>query len=58
VLAGEILDKPPYIEFFSEPRIKFTFNERRTLLEWLKNKNSSKGNKYFIKLQYEINEKG
>jgi len=54
----DILGKPPYIELFSDPRIKFTFNERRTLYEWLNNKNSSKGNKNFIKLHYEINEKG
>ena len=54
----DIFDKPPYIEFFCEPKIKFIFNERRTLFEWLINKNSSKSNKYFIKLQYEINEKG
>lgn len=54
----DIFDKPPYIEFFSEPRIRFNFNDRRTLYEWLRKRNSSKGKEYFRKLQFKINENG
>jgi hypothetical protein len=54
----DIFASPGYIEFFELPRIRFQFNDRRNIYEWLLKKQSSKGRNHFIKLQIEIQELG
>jgi hypothetical protein len=54
----DIFHSPSYIEFFSEPRIRFVFHDRRSILEWVKGRKSSKGRRHFLSIQYKIKEAG
>lgn len=49
----------PYIEFFSEPRVRFVFNDSNHIFKIIWNKRvSRKETKHFLKLQTRINEVG
>jgi len=50
---------PPYIEFFSEPRVRFVFNDSNHILNKIwNNRVSRKETKHFLTLQTRINEVG
>lgn len=54
----DITDEPAYIEFFTEPRTRFIFPYKRTLLEWMLPMYSSKKYRYFSEISNAIARRG
>lgn len=50
--------EPPYIEFFSEPKIQFIYPYKRTFYEWIRNMSSYEGYWYFRETCIEIERYG
>jgi hypothetical protein len=49
---------PPYIEFFTDPKIRFIFPYKRSFYEWVRNLHSSQGYNYFRRTCIEIENNG